>query len=95
MTELRISILHVRDCPSVPRLRTEVHTALEANGSTAVIEEVEGKHPSPTLLINGAPIDGFPLGDETACRIDVPTQEQIRSAIEAASGGVPSSRPEA
>lgn len=84
--ELRIEILHVPDCPSVAQLRAEVQEALDTVGSSAAIEEVEGNHPSPTLLINGDPLDGFPLQGEAACRIDVPSREQIRSSILAASG---------
>ncbi len=79
--EVRISILHVPDCPSVGRLRAEVERALERTGISAVIEEIEATLLSPTLLINGAEVDGYPVGSDPACRIDVPTHEQIADAI--------------
>ncbi|MGB9112956.1 MAG: hypothetical protein WCF24_09555 [Acidimicrobiales bacterium] len=84
LREVRISILHVPDCPSVSRLRADLERALERTGTTAVIDEIEGAHSSPTLLINGTEVDGYPAGTDPACRIDLPTQEQIAAVILAA-----------
>ena len=82
--ELRISILHVPDCPQVPRLAAEVQAALRHLGTTAVVEEIEGPYRSPTLLVNGVEIDGYPAGSDPACRIDIPTRKEITAAIVAA-----------
>jgi hypothetical protein len=82
--ELRICILHVPDCPLVGRVRTDVETALVSVGASAVIEEVEGPYPSPTLLIDGIEVTGRALGTGPACRLDLPTTKQIVSAITAA-----------
>ena len=81
---LRISILQVPDCLSVGRVRAEVDAALDHLGATAVVEEIEGAFPSPTVLIDGAEIDGYPLGSDLACRIDLPASQQIEGAILAA-----------
>jgi hypothetical protein len=78
---LRISILHVDGCPLVRRLRTEVEQALERITATAVIEEIEGPYPSPTLLIDGADLEGSRLGSDPACRLDLPSRAQIVSAL--------------
>ena len=82
--ELRISILHVRDCPSIGRVRDTLQVALRRVGATAVVEEVEGEYPSPTLLIDGDTVDGYPLGSDPACRINLPTDEEITTVIRAA-----------
>jgi hypothetical protein len=82
--ELQISILHVPDCPSIGRVRETVQMALRSVGATAVVEEVEGEYPSPTLLIDGVTVDGYPLGSDPACRINLPTHEEIATAIRAA-----------
>lgn len=82
--ELRISILHIPDCPSLVRARQGVRAAVELVGATAVVEEIEGPYPSPTVLIDGVEIDGYPLGSGAACRIDVPTPDQIAAAVRAA-----------
>ncbi len=78
---LRVCILHIPDCPNVEPLRTEVKKALASVGVSAVIEEVEGPYPSPTLLINGIEVTGQPLDAGPACRLDLPTIQQIVSAI--------------
>ncbi|HTW06399.1 MAG TPA: MerR family DNA-binding protein [Acidimicrobiales bacterium] len=62
-----------RDCPLLERV-----------GATAVVEEAEGPYPSPTVLIEGVEIAGYPLGPGPACRIDLPTRDEIAAAILAA-----------
>jgi hypothetical protein len=84
--ELRISILHTPDCPSVSRVRQTLEEALESVGATAVIEEIEGACLSPTVLIDGVEIDGYRLGSDPACRIALPEAGEIAAAITAAAG---------
>jgi predicted RNase H-like HicB family nuclease len=83
--ELRISIFHVPDCPSVSRVRQTLEEALDSVGATAVIEEIEGAYPSPTVLIDGAEIDGYRLASGPACRIGLPEAGELAAAIVAAS----------
>lgn len=90
VAELRISILHVPDCPLVGKLRARVESALADTASSGLIEEIEGPYLSPTVLINGVALAGFPLRSHAACRIDLPTQQEIASAILGSSGKVPS-----
>jgi hypothetical protein len=82
--ELRISILHVPDCPSLGEVRQTLQMALRSVDATAVIEEVEGEYSSPTLLIDGIGVDGCTPGCLPACRINLPTHEEIATAIRAA-----------
>ena len=79
--ELRISILHVPDCPLIGPVRETLEAALESVGATAVIEEIEGEYPSPTLLIDGVEVAGYPLGSDPACRIHLPTMQEIATAV--------------
>lgn len=83
--ELLISILSVPDCPSLSRVRAELQAALDHLGATAVVEEIEGAFSSPTVLIDGAEIDGYALGSDAACRISLPNPVEIKDAILAAS----------
>ena len=78
---VRIQLLHVPDCPNLGELRRRVHQSVAQLGVSAVIEEVEGPYPSPTLLVNGDDVTGRPLGSDPACRLDTPTTEQIIAAI--------------
>jgi hypothetical protein len=83
LPDLRIRILHVPDCPLVSPLRADVESALASVGARAVIEEIEGSYPSPTLLIGGIDVTGRALGSDPACRLDVPARDQIVAAIRA------------
>ena len=87
VAELRISILHVPDCPLVGKLRARLESALKDASSAALIEEIEGPYSSPTLLIDGRALPGFPLEAHAACRIELPTQQEIVSAVRAANTG--------
>lgn len=78
---LEVHILHVPDCPLVGRARADVEFALASIGATAVVEEIEGPYPSPTVLIGGVDVTGRPLGVGPACRLDLPTRAQIVSAV--------------
>ena len=82
--ELRMSILHVPDCPLIGPVRETLEVALESVGAKAVIEEIQGEYPSPTLLIDGVEVAGYPLGSDPACRINLPTIEEIATAVSAA-----------
>jgi hypothetical protein len=81
---VRLSILHVPDCPGLARLRAGVESALARVGVTAVIDEIVGEYHSPTLLVDGVGIDGHPVGEGAACRTHLPTEDQIASALLAA-----------
>jgi hypothetical protein len=55
---------------------------LAATGISAVIEEAEGDYPSPTLLVDGLDVvTGQPGGGAPRCRLDLPTREQIATAL--------------
>jgi hypothetical protein len=82
--DLHVSIFYVPDCPLIGRVREAVEVALERVGATAIIDEIEGEYPSPTLLIDDIEVDGYPLGSEPACRVKLPTHEEVATAILAA-----------
>jgi hypothetical protein len=79
----RIELLHVRDCPLVGRLRAVLEDCLNAAGLPATVEQREGPYPSPTLLIDGRDVvTGKPPGATACCRLDLPSAEQIRAALD-------------
>jgi hypothetical protein len=82
--ELRIQILHVADCPLVAGVRKDLQACLDQYEVDALIEEVEGPYPSPTLLVGGRDVTEHPPGVGPACRLDLPSRDQISRAIEAA-----------
>ena len=84
LPEIRIQILHVADCPLVVGVRKNLQECLDQYGADALIEEVEGPYPSPTLLVGGRDVTEHPPGVGPACRLDLPSRHQISRAIEAA-----------
>lgn len=77
----RIEILQVPGCRNVDRVRETVRRALERCSVRAEIEELVGDYASPTLLINGRDVTGHQWGDCSACRLDLPTEEQVMAAL--------------
>jgi hypothetical protein len=78
---IRIQILHVPDCPLVDRVREVVRQALVRTKVQAAVEERVGDYPSPTLLIDGRDVTGRPPSSGIACRLDLPTEQQVRAAL--------------
>jgi hypothetical protein len=80
--QMHVRLEHVPDCPLVERVRARLRQALTATGVSARVDDVEGDYPSPTLLIDG--IDaatGQPTGGALCCRLELPTTEQITTAL--------------
>jgi hypothetical protein len=40
-----------------------------------------GLHPSPTLLINGVDVMGMCVSGGRACRLDLPTEDRVLTAL--------------
>lgn len=78
---VRIQLLHVRDCPNVDELRLRVQDIVFRLGASATLEEIEGLYPSPTLTVNGVDVTGSSAGTDPSCRLDLPSEEQIRTAL--------------
>lgn len=83
MSGTTIQLLHLPGCPLVARVRETLRLALSQSGISAPVEELVGDYPSPTLLIAGRDVTGNPLAPHRACRLDLPTEEQILRALRA------------
>lgn len=79
--QIRIQILQVPDCPLVGRLRELVQQALARIEVPVEVEDRIGDYPSPTLLIDGRDVTGRPSGGASACRLDLPTEQQVLAAL--------------
>lgn len=80
---IQIQLLGVKDCPLIPKLRQILHTCLAKADVETEFEELIGDYASPTLLINGVDVTGRPQTEleQVSCRLDIPSEEQIMSAI--------------
>ena len=84
LPEVRVQVLQVADCPLVGRVRRDVQECLSRYEVNALIEEVEGPYPSPTLLVGGRAVTEHLPGVGPACPLDLPSRDQISRAIEPA-----------
>lgn len=82
---VQIRLLHVPDCPLVDRVRATLRRSLSSTTVRVTVEEVEGPYPSPTLLVGGVDVTGRTPAAGPSCRLDLPTEEQILTALAAAS----------
>lgn len=79
-TPVTVQILHVPDCPNLAPLLARVRRCLTELGLPPTVELTAGDYPSPTLLVNG--VDVLPTRPAgVCCRLDPPTDTQIRAAL--------------
>lgn len=76
-----VQIRRLPDCPHTGRVRELVQRAAAEAGVAVKLEELIGDFPSPTVVIGGRDVTGEPLGEGASCRLDLPTEEQIRTAL--------------
>lgn len=77
-----VQIRRVPDCPHVEGVRNLVRRAAAEAGVAVELEELIGNFPSPTVLVHGGDVTGQALGEGASCRLDLPTQQQIRTALQ-------------
>lgn len=89
MTDVvQVQVLHVPDCPLLPRVREILRACLAQTPAAVVVDEVEGDYPSPSIVINGLDVvTGQAPHTETSCRLDLPTVDQILTALRNAAAG--------
>ena len=81
---LVVQILHVPKCPLLPSARRAVDRAAASLGADVRIDEVEGAFPSPSVMVHGEDVTGTSIKGGPQCRLDLPTDQQIRVALQRA-----------
>ncbi|GAA0907561.1 alkylmercury lyase [Virgisporangium aurantiacum] len=77
-----IELRTVPECPNLALAQQALHDALaDLRLPTDGVVQTAGDYPSPTVLINGADVMGGTGTGPAGCRLDLPTREQIRSAL--------------
>ncbi|MBM0224375.1 organomercurial lyase [Micromonospora sp. ATA51] len=84
--QVNVELRSVPDCPNLAPARHALHAALVDVGLPAVVTEVVGDYPSPSILVNGVDVMGGTGDGPAACRLDLPTGERIRAALRQAMG---------
>ncbi len=83
-----VKVLHVPECAHLDRVRSMIDQAITATGITGIIEEVVGNFASPTVLINGVDVTARSVEPGASCRLDLPTEAQVRAALTKAASNV-------
>jgi hypothetical protein len=81
---MKVELLAVPDCPNVNRVRDLLRACLDRQGLRMEVVERVGDFPSPTVLVDGVDVMGTPAGAGVSCRLDLPTEERILAALDAA-----------
>jgi hypothetical protein len=76
-----VELRSVADCPNLDTVRDALAAALADLGGQATVIEQVGDYPSPSVLINGLDVMGAAAGATAACRLVLPTSEDIRAAL--------------
>lgn len=77
------------DCPNLDAARDLLRACLAELGLPLSFTEREGDFPSPSVLVNGFDVTGASGDTAAACRLQLPTAEQIRTALLAATAAAP------
>lgn len=81
-----VELWHVPDCPLTDQVRAALRECLRHSGVTVAVRERQGAYPSPTLVIDGVDVaTGNPPAGAVCCRLDLPTHDQIHTALAGAS----------
>lgn len=81
LAKVHIEVLHVPNCARLNHARALIDRALAATRITATVEETAGDFPSPTVRVDGADVTGRRFEPGAACRLDLPTDAQLRAAL--------------
>ncbi|MEC4017102.1 organomercurial lyase [Streptomyces sp. H27-D2] len=79
-----VELRSVPDCPHLPATRALLRSCLAELGLPLSFTEVVGEYPSPTVLVEGVDVMGGAGEEQAACRLDLPTRQDIRAALCAA-----------
>ena len=82
LPNVRIQILQVPGCPLVDGVIQLARECQAHVGDSGPLVVSIGQYPSPTLLVDGRDVTtGEPVAGEARCRLDLPTGEQVLSAL--------------
>lgn len=79
---MRVELTYVRGCPNVAEVRERLRTALRLVDLPAPVEErIDDSRPSPSVLLDGVDVAETPAELGPACRLDLPTQDDLAAAL--------------
>jgi hypothetical protein len=93
---VRVELVYFTGCPNVAPLRELLTRCLnrlglhmeiaEINTDAALSDDSYRQMPSPTVLVDGVDVLGDAGGGAASCRLRMPTEAELLSALQATSG---------
>ncbi len=83
---MTIEVVYLTGCPHAADALALVRRCVARLRLDVAIVEREGDYPSPSVRVNGRDVMGGPEATGPACRLDVPTEARVMSALVAAAG---------
>lgn len=81
---MRVELHYHRGCPNAPTTRELLQRCLARLHLNVPVLELEGDHPSPSILVDGLDVMGQPTSPGQGCRLDLPTESVLLEALSAA-----------
>lgn len=81
---MKVELLYAPGCPNVEPVRRQLSRCLTRLGVDVELTERVGQFLSPTVLVNGADVLGGADIAGQRCRLNLPSDEQILTALQAA-----------
>jgi hypothetical protein len=76
-----VELRAVPGCPNLPAVRGLLRACLAELGPPPPFIEVTGDYLSPSVLVDGIDVTGADTDGAAACRLDLPTADDIRTAL--------------
>lgn len=76
-----VELLYTPDCPHRDVARSLLDSCIEELGLHVAVVEREGDYLSPTILVDGIDVMPGARSESAACRLDVPSRQQILGAL--------------
>ena len=78
-----VELLYTDGCAHLDATRSLINACIAEVGVPITVIEREGAYASPTVLVDGTDVTGRPpAGLSAACRLDLPTRQQILEALQ-------------
>ena len=84
---VRVQLRYLDGCPHVDEVRGRLGRALARLEVPVDVEEVQGPCASPTVLVDGRDVTDRAADGTPSCRLELPTEHQIISAVRSAPAG--------
>ena len=78
---MTVEVLCFAGCPNAPAALALVRRCMAKLGVEVGVVVRDGDYPSPSVRVDGRDVVNEPVAAERACRLDLPTEEHVMTAL--------------